>query len=357
MQQHPIPQHVTGYKFHLVGDMTLKQFSELAVGIVLAWIIFSSKMFFLFKWMLGPLTAFFGFALAFIPFEERPLDKWIINFFKSIYAPTQFIFKASPKTLDIFSPLKVASTDSQQSQHLSTQLQDYLKTLPQTPATIFDQSEQKYLDYIKNLFGALDSSSKKLPTVTETELVPVINSQINGVRVRKLHHPQMCLLPHATKPIQSTTTAAMPTKVHPTPTINNNLKTTDLKSTKKSKPSPIVKKTVLIQPKPVVQQKTTPASFTGDYIMPQKPTKPNLISGITLDKNGKIIPNVIIEIRDSKDLPVRALRANKLGQFFIATPLPDGVYQIASEHQDQSFDIIKLEAKGEIIPPIKIQAK
>ena len=75
-----------------------------------------------------------------------------------------------------------------------------------------------------------------------------------------------------------------------------------------------------------------------------------------MDKVGKIINNVILEIRDSKNHPVRALKSNKLGQFFISTPLPDGVYQIQAEHSDHRFAIMKLEVKGEIIPPLKIQA-
>ena len=363
MQQHPIPQNVTGYKFHLVGDMTLKQFSELAFGIILAWIIFSSNMIFPLKWTLGPLAGLFGFALAFLPIEDRPLDKWIINFVKSIYSPTQFIYKALPKKLDIFSAPKTAEESQTSFQDQSNQLQDYLKTLPQSPATIFDQSEKKYLDYIKNLFGALGSPPPTSTDPKEIEITPVVKSPIKGVRVRKLHHPQMCRLPQATAPIKKIKTSAMPAKtpVKTTPPINSS-GANALETTKKSK----IKSTTINSSKVNIPESNKPlqnlpskyqaASFTNDIIMPAGPEKPNLISGITIDKTGKIIPSVIIEIRDSQGLPVRALKANKLGQFFIATPLQDGVYEIAPEHPDQSFDIIKLEAKGEIIPPIKIQA-
>ncbi|HCQ92587.1 TPA: hypothetical protein DIU13_01240 [Candidatus Beckwithbacteria bacterium] len=64
-----------------------------------------------------------------------------------------------------------------------------------------------------------------------------------------------------------------------------------------------------------------------------------------------------MEIKDNQGHPVRALKSNKLGQFFIATPLPDGIYQIEADHPDHAFAIIKLEAKGEVIPPLKIQAQ
>ena len=41
MQQHPVPQNVTQYQFRLVGDMTLKQFLELAGGMLLAYLIYA----------------------------------------------------------------------------------------------------------------------------------------------------------------------------------------------------------------------------------------------------------------------------------------------------------------------------
>ncbi|MEA3354977.1 MAG: PrgI family protein [Patescibacteria group bacterium] len=357
MQQHPIPQHVTGYKFHLVGNMTLKQFAELAIGLVLAWIIFSSNLFFLLKWTLGPIATFLGFALAFLPVEDRPLDQWIINFIKSIYSPTQFIYKSSPKTLNIFSPSKttdkVSVTNTNQAQ--PSQLQDYLSSLPRSKATIFDQSEKKYLNYIKNLFGVLGETFSVKTKSPNIQIVPIVKSNIKGVRVRKLHHPKMCRLPHAIAPIKQTTVAAIPNKIKKTPPVQK-----PVTIIKKATPPPKTKQNIPVKPpsksKPI-SAKTSPISFADNIIMPQQQKKPNLISGVTLDKVNKIIPNVIIEIRDSQGLPVRALKANKLGQFFIATPLSDGVYQIVPEHPNQSFDIIKLEAKGEIIPPIKIQSK
>ena len=360
MQQHPIPQNVTGYKFHLVGDMTIKQFAELAAGIVLAWLTFSSQLNFIFKWTLGPLAAFMGFALAFVPVEDRPLDQWIINFFKSIYNPTQYLFRSEPKSLDIFTPPKSRPTEAKFQLADPAKLEDYLQSLPPTQTTAFDQAESKYLDHIGNLFGALGSKVKKHKE--EDSPPPVLDSSsVKGIRVRKLNHPQMCLLPHATsiQPPPDLAQAAIPTpqpakpkvKIPPPPPINS-LGANAPKSNKLNSK---------IYPANAGQPKATPqpaseTTFAKNVIMPQLPEKPNLLSGITLDKQGKIIPSVILEIRDSKNNPVRAFKSNKLGQFFISTPLLDGLYKLEAEHSDHRFDIMKLEAKGEIIPPLKIQA-
>ena len=45
MDNHPIPQDVTGFQFRLIGDMTIKQFAYLAGGMILAWIFLASPLF------------------------------------------------------------------------------------------------------------------------------------------------------------------------------------------------------------------------------------------------------------------------------------------------------------------------
>src|SRR3990172_2477696 len=172
MEQHPLPQDITAYKFHLVGSMTLKQFLELAGGIVLAWLIFSSSLNFLIKWTLAPTIAFFGFALAFIPIEDRPLDQWILNFFKAIYQPTQFVYRPQPKPPEFMEPLKPHITNTNTAAPANpAQMEDYLKSLPGSPTTAFDVSEQKYLEYIHSLFGAL--GTKIVPKIGKTSSQPL----------------------------------------------------------------------------------------------------------------------------------------------------------------------------------------
>jgi len=370
MQQHPVPQDIIAYKFRLVGSMTLKQFAELAAGLVIAWITFNSSANFFIKWTLGPFAAFLGFALAFVPFEDRPLDQWIINFIKAIYKPTQFLYRPLAKVLDIFSPPKPQPQQVLASTRQPGDLEEYLKSLPPSPTTAFDQAEAKYLQHIHNLFGALGT---KPPPPSKETLQPAtpLQSPVKGIRVRKLMTPQMCLLPHVTlyKSPAGPKLAAMPHSVappkppspqpqppaKPTPASKAAQPQPKPKAAPKAKQPPPSKAKAVIAPRPQPKPAKA-ATFAPDIILPQKPEKPNLIAGITLDKTNKIVPNVILEIKNHKGHPVRALKSNKLGQFFIATPLKEGVYRISSEHPDHKFAIIKLEAKGEIIPPLKIQA-
>ena len=111
MIEHPVPQNVTAYQFRLVGDMTLKQFLEFGAGVILAWFIWTLQLPVFIRWPFILLSALAGFALAFMPLEERPLDQWVLAFFKAVYLPTLFNWKKSRRSdfLD-FTPRKI--TDS-----------------------------------------------------------------------------------------------------------------------------------------------------------------------------------------------------------------------------------------------------
>lgn len=110
MEQHPVPQPITSYEFRLVGDMTLKQFGKLASGVIFALIVYAINPPGLIKWLLIPLFAGLGAIMAFVPFEGRPVDTWIIAFFKRIYSPTQYIWQQKTVgTSRLIKPQKVST--------------------------------------------------------------------------------------------------------------------------------------------------------------------------------------------------------------------------------------------------------
>lgn len=94
MEQHPVPQNVTGFQFKLIGDITLKQFAYLAGGIILGYIALKIDLVpSLIRWPFAAFWVIFGFGLAFVPIEERPLDRMVMAFIKNIYSPTQFVWR------------------------------------------------------------------------------------------------------------------------------------------------------------------------------------------------------------------------------------------------------------------------
>jgi hypothetical protein len=78
---------------------------------------------------------------------------------------------------------------------------------------------------------------------------------------------------------------------------------------------------------------------------------------MVLGPNDEMIEGAILEIKNNQGMSVRALKSNKLGQFRIATPLENGSYQIEVEKEGLNFDIIKIEARGEVIAPLCIKTK
>jgi len=108
-------------------------------------------------------------------------------------------------------------------------------------------------------------------------------------------------------------------------------------------------------PGPPRTKKAVAPKVIKDNLGPFTPSLPNIISGVIKDKEGKLIEGAILEIRDGTGLAVRALKSNKLGQFRIATPLPNGTYEIITEKEGYEFDIIKITLVGEIVQPIEIK--
>ncbi len=283
MEQHPVPQHISGYEFRLIGDMTLKQFGGLALGAILALICWSLPITIFFKYPLIALFVFLGIGLAFMPINEQPLDRWIINFLKSIYSPTQFIFKKTEVPLEVLerpvaprssTALKIIPSDRKK-------LKEYLRTIPSASVSPFEEAAEKDLQRIISLF--------------EEEIVPP----------QAIKKPQSIKIPKIEK-----------------------------------------------EPRPSIAPK-----FEPELPMPSKPTVPNILVGMILTNQGKILTDAIVEIRDKESFPVRALKTNKLGQFRIATPLRSEIYELEIEKEGHKFDIIKFEAKGEVIEPLEIRAK
>src|SRR5579859_219090 len=102
MKEHALPQDVTGYKFHIIGNMTLKQFGEVAAGVIVGYLIYTTNLANFLKWPMILVAAGSGAFAAFVPFEERPFDHWIVAFFQALYRPTQFYWRRNQKIPEPF---------------------------------------------------------------------------------------------------------------------------------------------------------------------------------------------------------------------------------------------------------------
>lgn len=345
MKQHPVPQHIASYQFRLIGEMTLKQFLQLAGGVVIGIIIYSLDFPGIFKWPLVLLSSFTGIALAFLPIEERSLDRWIVNFFKSIYSPSQYIWKKKPAIPDILLKKPVVLSKPVSKKPISkdkTKLKEYLESLPPSPhVSALEKRELGHLKRISDLLGVAEE--KPLPLSVQPEvLFPFPETEISGVKIRKLGPKRAVFTPPAK-------VVKIEKKEHPLPKV----------ATKPVvEPAPPLAPPILLDSRfPYKLDPAVAAQFSTTLPIPNTPDTPNAVVGMVLNDMGKIVPNTLIEIIDSQGETVRAFKSNKLGQFFCVSPLKKGKYQLKIEHPDFEFDIMEFKAEDKVILPIKIKAK
>ncbi len=417
-QQHPIPQDVAGFQFKLIGDMTIKQFAYLAAGVILAWLTFSLPLFWVIKWPLVFLFGLLGIALAFVPIEGRPFDVMLMNFLKALVSPNQYVFQKMgyPLFPSMPAPKKVVGKhpEKQEEQSKSAEkLQKYLKGIHTTQKNALDEKELRFLGTLpltaNGQHPASASASVFQPDVT-TSPVSTQTNQPNQMRI-------VGEQPLIKTPQQPTTTTQQETSPVTTskPDVANNTSETlekeatviqqELTQAKQeeaqavSMNAPItavahekvvelekelatilsqkdklqnqlitLKRELAAQKQQVFTPSIRPSIQTTQNvrIIPQGQGKtagllatsdvPNLLTGIIKDSRNNTLPNILIEVKDTDENPVRAFKTNGLGQFAAATPLSNGTYTVTFEDPNgkHKFDAIGITVTGAIISPLEI---
>lgn len=350
MEQHPIPQQISSYQFKLVGDMTLKQFFQVAGGVIVSLIFYSLPLHPIIKW---PFILFFtllGIALAFLPFRERPLEKWIIAFFRSIYSPTLYTWKKSEKEPVFFTEEAVAPE---------------IKTVQPTNSVTevnsakLEEAEKSFLSKMGGLFNV--SATPTQPPVSSPQPVPTVIS--------------------TSQPVSQTPVSFNVAQSHTAPVVESNNQNKNISQTNNPISVPQQMPTVITKSAPKIIVQETPSKhdqtvettsidgqkieekeitsnvveFSVDAAPPSPPIAVNTVVGQVMDSDRKIIEGAILEIRDSSGRPVRALKSNRAGHFIIVTPLANGKYEIITEKDGFNFEPVSFETKGEMIPPIAIK--
>jgi hypothetical protein len=348
MENHPIPQDVTGFKFRLIGSITLKQFLYLlgAGAIALVFYLLPITPFIKFPLML--FSGLIGMAFAFVPIEGRPLDKMLYNFAKAIPAENQFLYHKRGDAMIFFSFVPPAHAKPTATQVQSTQASEKAKLFNQLSKTYFrpDREEVENIQNISQLFqeGAV-SQQGFTSRVYNADAAPVKPSTPQAPEEIKTI-PEKMVEPHTPTPAPSAIKPAPLPKVEPEVALPT---------------QPVIKQqapqetpaTPPLQPTTSAPQATqAPAQYAasnGVYT-------PNVIQGLVKDPRGKPLPHVVIEVLDSNQIPVRAFRTTQDGGFKSVTPLPNGTYTIHLEDslKKQNFSDVKVELTGQILNPIEI---
>jgi len=353
MQPHPIPQNVTNFQFRLVGDMTLKQFIYLAVGSIIAYIlfVFFAKTYPFVAWPAIVISALLGVAFAFLPIASRPLDYWVGAFLKAIYSPTKRTWKKNNQTykddalfesryITYLSSLQPKSTTPiiQPPVNLPTPVIQQMNPLPPQPS---QPSELPTTEELKKTVElARQAQTLQLKIIQTERVLDQIKVEANKPTSVPINYTQQ--LNNILADLQTLVNQASNVKQQLHSITQTDQKTENLTPSAPIAPKEVVK--VVVPSKP----KQTQIALT---------TFPNVINGIIRDKHGNYLEGVVTVIYDKEGMPVRALKTNKLGQFTGSTPLPNGTYTLELEKENFSFDVLQMELIGEVLAPLTITSK
>lgn len=352
--EHPVPQNITSFEFHLVGDMTLKQFAYLGVGLTSAYLVFVTLMS-VNLFLAVPLIALFalsGVGFAFFPILDRPLDHWLLAFLKAVYSPTKGMWKLPGKKDLNFNE-----------QWFKNRLRTYLSTLgpniypvpevsrnigASAPSTVKpqltrispvnpkdsgilkpnpEQPKQQASDELRNLVEMARNTQALQEKLSEME------KQINELKAA-------AILPVSQTPTFTKEVSQASEVLHD---LAEQTKESHYKERPLTQFAPAQKPAVLIVPS--LKQPKTQLLLT---------TFPNVINGVVADKQENYLEGVIVIIHNKDGLPVRALKTNKLGQFTGATPLPAGIYNVTFEKDGFEFETMQISLNNEVAPPIRV---
>lgn len=392
MENHPIPQDVTGFQFKLIGEMTVKQFAYLASGAICAWLFFVLPIPFVIKFPLVLISGSTGAIFAFIPISGRPADVMATYFLKALFTPNQFFYQKTGRSILSPLPAKSIATTQVKKQTSSTsqeKLQLLLSKLPKKTRSALDEKETVFL---KSLSDIMAGKEPIVQTTTASDTTPRMLS------VEELQKAEESQTPQEKENFEEEQKRAKETLEKEALLIQKELEQAKIQeaSQQQTQGSPqahekvtelekqlqetLAQKERLEQQLLALQQKLNaqkqevftpsiakpkaetqnvrkvPQSMAKNIGVPMNIDVPNLIAGVVKDPRGNILPNILVEVKDKEGNPVRAFKTNGLGQFLSATPLLNGVYTIEFEDPEgkQKFDAVEIIANGEIIPAIEV---
>ncbi|MFA5749773.1 MAG: PrgI family protein [Candidatus Shapirobacteria bacterium] len=326
MEQHAIPQQISSYEFKLVGEMTLKQFLKAAVGIILAVLINTTKLVIIVKWPLMLLVGGGGLLFAFVPFEDRPLEVWVLAFIKSIYSPTIYTYKKKADTNWLELDLKNKNNESDEVEKPIENKNAFVSVAKQNDNNEIISEGHKLKDFVQSIKTFGITEKKTTQEKTETDL----NASVKSYgELKEINKTETDLIASAKNYDDSKEKAKTETDWRDQKT-DLNLKKEKLGATGEA--------------------------VFGAIPMPDKSEIANMVVGMATSLDGKIVDGVIVEIQDEHGSPSRVIKTNSLGQFKISTPLANGRYLIIAEKEGYIFDRVNIDLNGQIVEPIRIIA-
>lgn len=368
IEGHPIPQDITGFQFRLIGDMTVKQFAYLAAGVVIAFICFSLPIFFVFKVLIGGFFALCGVFLAFVPVEGRPADTMIMLFLSALLKPNEFSYKKTSAASNVtVTPAQVKAIEPEKKEETKNEKVFFTSNPPADITMPDDTTDSSNID--TSFADAAQPSLQQIPVQEPSQQIepqgelktetPV--DQTTQMLQQELAEAKQEEKEHVGQPQESQAHEKVLDLEKQLQDMQSQKELLEqqlvqLQSKLQSHPTHVFTPTTASVPEETEHVKKIPQQLQKSTGVPFAPDVPNLITGVIKDPRGNVLPNILVEVKDKDQNPVRAFKTNQLGQFLSATPLLNGTYTITFEDpkKQQKFDTVEITADGSILYPLEV---
>lgn len=367
MDNHPIPQDVTGFQFRLIGDMTIKQFAYLAAGVILGWIMLATPLFFFLKFLLAAIFAGIGALLAFVPIGGRPADAMLLFFLKAIFSPTQYVYQQTGSLIQQPPSLTTVVGETQKEHSEKKEEKKQEKVLLQANPVALSQSVLQPHPQDNDTLNQSGPITSHIAMVTPS-IAPI--SQEKEQTLAKEEATVSKALQEARQEETTTQGTSQEKAAHEKVAqlekdMQDILAQKELlekqlfelqKQLSQKQDQVFTPSVATAQPAQTVHVRKIPTSQSTSVGTPFVNDVPNLITGVIKDPRGNVVPNILIEVKDKDNNPVRAFKTNPLGQFASATPILNGTYTITFEDPlgKHKFDTIEITATGEVMLPLEV---
>jgi len=216
---------------------------------------------------------------------------------------------------------------------------------------------QEELDIQNEIKEKTEKLNEFLNTIEKEENLSRQKDRVEEIQKEEIHEE----VKTPVKPIEENITVSdqkTPSKVEETIKTEVETKTQEdaqviTETKKEGKPLWFLSRNKKAEPEPVRKENVTPEIYFGTKKITDKP---DVLSGVVKNGSGSLMPGVLLIVKNVKGEPVRAFKTDSIGQFVLLTPLDKGSYNIEvspSNNLSETFDIIPVEVKGEVIPSLE----
>jgi len=395
MQRHAVPQNIMDIEFKLFGSLTVKQFTYIAISLILAVILYFSGLPSIVTYPVILFIVIIGLAAALLTVNGQPFATWFTNFVYNLFSTQRRVYHKTNSTPQLFTrEYKVAAKSQEELTQIKKVTTPYYTSQAKSPIPLPDYktgvpttkteknvddilAEQKLheLDkyFIKNTSENLAKYNLKPINTTIAGEDKISNNQIysgntlintkNNVEERPISTNSEPLNLNVKAPgnIQTSQEAK---SVYPNIIISNPTPIKQIPISSIGIPlNPII---AAVSPPVVPELKQAPVEPTNNStsystnnstgnstgnleLKILNNLQANQISGYVYTKENIGLDKSEVTIKDEAGNPVRSVFSDSKGKF-ITTVLPNGKYFLELVKPGYTFPEYSLQLTGELVP-------